>query len=178
MFDNTVVKSLRSGHVIVLPTDTVYGLACSVFNPQAVKAMYNLKKREGKPGTVIASDTKQLLALGFLVDEITRAETYWPAPVSIILSAPDSLAYLHMGLHSLAVRIPADEPLRMLLKKTGPLATTSANFSGEPTVTSVLQAKKLFGEKIALYIDGGDLSGRIPSEIIRIAKDGSIERLR
>jgi L-threonylcarbamoyladenylate synthase len=140
--------------------------------------MYNLKKREGKPGTVIASDTKQLLALGFLVDEITRAETYWPAPVSVILSARIRSHICIWALHSLAVRIPADEPLRMLLKKTGPLATTSANFAGEPTVTSVLQAKELFGEKIALYIDGGDLSGRIPSEVIRIAKDGSIERLR
>ncbi len=178
MNDVQLLKTIEQGSVVVLPTDTVYGLACSVFNPQAVNAMYNLKNRDGKPGTVIAADTKQLLALGFLVDEITRAETYWPAPVSVILSAPDSLEYLHMGLRSLAVRIPADEQLRMLLKETGPLATTSANFAGEPTVTSVQQAKELFGEKIALYVDGGDLSGRTPSQIIRITKDGSVKRIR
>lgn len=171
-------ETIRQGNIVVLPTDTVYGLACSVLHPQTVKDMYKLKKRDGKPGTVIAADTEQLISLGFAAEDIAHAQNYWPGPVSVVLHAPDSLAYLHMGLQSLAVRIPADKQLRKLLTKSGPLATTSANFAGEPTVTSVQQAKELFGKKIPFYIDGGDLSGRPPSQIIRILKDGSVERLR
>ena len=178
MFDTTLVTSLRSNHVVVLPTDTVYGLACLASSPRAVKKMYTIKRRDGKPGTILAANIDQLRKLGFDNNELVRAQEFWPAPVSVILSADDELQYLHMGMQSLAVRIPDDDDLKRLLTHTGPLATTSANYPNKPTVVSVEQARRLFGNEVELYIDGGDLSGREPSKIIRMLDDGTYERLR
>jgi L-threonylcarbamoyladenylate synthase len=172
------IQKLGVNDVIVLPTDTVYGLACSAWSPDAVARMYAIKRRDGKPGTIIAANADQLYEMGFAKDELARAEAFWPGPVSVILSANSKLAYLHMGKNSLAVRIPADEYLRKLLLQTGPLATTSANFTGEPTVATIEQAKHLFGSTVDHYVDGGDLSERRPSQIIRFLEDGSFERLR
>ena len=100
-----LVNLLQSGGVCIIPTDTVYGLACSVKFPKSVAKIYRLKNREGKPGTIIASSVQQLLDMGFIESEVHRASEYWPGPVSVILKAPDSLYYLHMGKKSLAVRV-------------------------------------------------------------------------
>lgn len=159
-------------------TDTVYGLVCSVDFPDSVKKIYSLKGRENKPGTIIAANAEQLLKMGFSADQIDKASQFWPGPVSVILNAPDKLSYLHMGKKSLAVRIPKPEWLRDILDQTGPLATSSANLAGEPTVNTVEQAKKLFGDSVDLYVDGGDLSNSKPSKIVRVKEDGNVEIIR
>src|SRR6056297_2398867 len=101
-----------------MPTDTVYGLVASAQSPAAVKRLYEVKGREeGKPGTLIAASVEQLAELGFDKSDLEKANAYWPGPVSIVLPAPDSLAYLHMGLESLAVRIPGKPDLIELLKR-------------------------------------------------------------
>jgi tRNA threonylcarbamoyl adenosine modification protein (Sua5/YciO/YrdC/YwlC family) len=173
-----IIAVVGKAGVIVMPTDTVYGLVCSAKDPDSVARMYQIKKREGKPGTLIAANVEQLSGLGFSKVQLSKAEQFWPGPVSVVLDAPGSLEYLHMGLKSLAVRIPAPEWLRDLLEQTGPLATTSANFTGEPTVTRIEQAQKLFGDQVDLYVDGGDLSSAKPSSIIRLNPDGTTEKLR
>lgn len=170
--------AVSKGLVLVLPTDTVYGLVCSAIDKDAVKLLYEVKGRVGKPGTIIAGNIQQLLAMGFDTDEVATASKYWPGPVSVILSAPPNLSYLHMGLESLAVRLPEPEWLQELLTSTGPLATTSANLPGQPIASTVSEAKELFGNKVALYIDGGDLSNAEASRIVRISKDGVIEQVR
>jgi L-threonylcarbamoyladenylate synthase len=175
---SAIAQKLLSGAVIVLPTDTVYGLVCSAHIPEAVSRMYEIKKRDGKPGTIIAGSVEQLITLGFAGRDVERAAQFWPDAVSVVMLAGEKLSYLHMGLDSLAVRIPKPEWLRELLIQTGPLATTSANFPGDPTVTHVEQAKELFGEQVDLYVDGGDLSGAQPSSIIRLVSDGTYEKLR
>lgn len=171
------ISILLSDNVVVMPTDTVYGLACSALSPLAVKRMYEIKKREKKPGTIIAANKQQLLDLGFEKSDIDRALQFWPGPVSVVLSAGDKLNYLHMGLNSLAVRIPEPEWLQDILIDTGPLATTSANFPGEPTITSIDEARRLFGDLVG-YIDGGVISNSQPSSIIRLLPNGDIEKLR
>lgn len=173
-----IIKKVDQGHVVILPTDTVYGLCTAVNHPVAVANMYAIKQREGKPGTVIAASIEQLAALGFDTRELSQAEPFWPGPVSVILTSPPSLSYLDMGKGSLAVRIPDVGWLQALLRKTGPLATTSANKPGQPTVTAIAQAEELFGDQVSVYVDGGDLSGRAPSQIIRLLEDGQVERLR
>lgn len=173
-----LVDALLNGGVVVMPTDTVYGLVCSALNLSAVKRMYEIKQRSGKPGTIIAGSLQQLLNMRFNNTEINTASQFWPGPVSVILDAPDSLEYLHMGEKSLAVRIPDLKWLNELLIKTGPLATTSANLPGEPIVTSVEQARSIFGNKVELYFDGGKITNGKPSKIVRILPSGETETIR
>ena len=173
-----LADTLLNGGVVVMPTDTVYGLVCLAGNPEAVKKMYEVKQRDGKPGTIIAGSVEQLVDMGFNQTEIATAGQFWPGPVSVILEAPESLDYLHMGKKSLAVRIPSLDWLQELLETTGPLATTSANLPGEPTVTNIEQAQRVFGEKIDFYLDGAVIINSKPSKIVRILQSGEVDIIR
>lgn len=169
---------LKSGAVGVIPTDTIYGLAAMAADQPAVERLYQLKKRDSKPGTLIAADIKQLEELGLKHRYLKAVEDFWPGAVSVIIPCGDpALAYLHRGKMSLAVRIPADEKLRKLLNQTGPLLTSSANQPGEPPADDIPAARQYFGDKADFYTDGGDLSKRQASTIIRIVDD-AIEVLR
>ncbi len=166
-----VVDSLDRGEVVVLPTDTIYGICASAKNKTAVKALYDLKDRHNKPGTVIAASIEQLVGLGIKRRYLTAVEQFWPGPVSVIVPVSSDLNYLSMAKPDLAVRIPADENLTDLLNKTGPLLTTSANHPGQPPANTVAQAREYFGKNIGVYVDGGDLSDHSASTIIRIIDD-------
>jgi L-threonylcarbamoyladenylate synthase len=169
---------LQAGTVGVIPTDTVYGLVARAADQAAVARLYEIKKRDSKPGTLIAADLKQLEELGLKHRYLKAVEQFWPGAVSVVIPAADpELKYLHRGKMSLAVRIPADAKLRKLLEQTGPLLTTSANLPDQPPAADIKQAKAYFGDKIDFYEDGGDLSGRQPSTLIRIIDD-AIEVLR
>ncbi len=175
--DPELVALLRSGAVGVLPTDTVYGLVCRAADEQAVHKLYTLKPRENKPGTIIAADIQQLIELGLKARYLKAVEHYWPNPLSVVIPCGLDLPYLHLGKMSLAVRVPADEQLRALLAKTGPLLTTSANQSGKPTAVDVTEAERYFDGKLDFYVDGGTIADHAPSTVIRIVDD-AIEVLR
>lgn len=169
---------LQAGSIGVIPTDTVYGVVARAADQAAVARLYELKKREDKPGTLIAADLAQLEELGLKHRYIKAVEQFWPGAVSVIIPASDpKLAYLHRGKMSLAVRIPADQKLQAILKQTGALLTSSANHPGEPTANTIEQAKEYFGNQVDFYEDGGDLSDHEPSTIIRIIDD-AIEVIR
>jgi L-threonylcarbamoyladenylate synthase len=174
-----VYKQLeRHGSIGVIPTDTVYGVVARAADAEAVERLYQLKKREKKPGTLIAASISQLEELGLKHRYLKAVEQYWPGAVSVVIPVSDpALAYLHQDKLSLAVRIPADKKLQALLKKTGPLLTSSANHPDEPVATTIKQAKDYFAGQVDFYADGGDLSGRQPSTIIRIVDD-AVEVLR
>jgi L-threonylcarbamoyladenylate synthase len=175
---NAAQKLLESGAIGVIPTDTVYGLVARAMDKTAVERLYELKKRQAKPGTVIAADLKQLEALGLKHRYLKAVEQFWPGAVSVIIpAASPELAYLHQGKMALAVRIPDDKRLQALLAKTGPLLTSSANPPDQPTAVTIDQARQFFGDRVDFYLDGGDLSGRQPSTVIRIIDD-AIEVLR
>lgn len=168
----------RPGSIGVIPTDTVYGIVARASDHQAVERLYKLKKRDKKPGTLIAADIAQLEALGLKHRYLKAVEQFWPGAVSIIIPTSDpALVYLHQGKMSLAVRLPADKNVHNLLKQTGTLLTSSANHPGEPEANTITQAKKYFGSEVDFYEDGGDLSGRQPSTVIRIIDD-AIEVIR
>jgi L-threonylcarbamoyladenylate synthase len=168
---------LQKGAVGVIATDTVYGLVSRAADASAVERMYKIKKRDAKPGTLIAASVDQLVELGIKRRYLTAVEDWWPGAISVVVPCGEELVYLHRGLHSLAVRIPAKPELLALLEKTGPLATTSANVPGEPTATDLEQARAYFGDAVDFYEDGGDLSGRPPSTVVRVVDD-AIEVLR
>lgn len=173
--DERLIPLLKAGSVGVLPTDTVYGLVCRADNQKAVERLYGLKKRENKPGTIIAANTEQLVELGIKACYLKAVKQFWPGAVSVVV--PTSLDYLHSGANSLPVRIPNQADLVRLLKQVGPLVTTSANKPNKKPAATLAEAQAIFGDSVDFYVDGGDLSDRKPSTIIRIIDD-QVEVLR
>lgn len=173
--DPELVAALQNGAVGVLPSDTVYGLVCSAANQQAVERLYALKSRDHKPGTLIAANIDQLVQLGIKARYLKAVEQFWPGAVSV--ETPHSISYLNMSTGRQGIRIPDNGPLLKLLEQTGPLQTTSANAPGEPVANTVAEAVDYFGDSVDFYVDGGDLSNRPPSTLIRVIDD-AIEVLR
>ncbi|HEY1063952.1 MAG TPA: L-threonylcarbamoyladenylate synthase [Candidatus Saccharimonadales bacterium] len=177
MFHDVAQKLQAPGALGVIPTDTVYGVVARATDQVAVQRLYELKHREGKPGTIVAANLEQLETLGLKHRYLKAVEQYWPGALSVVIPCGPELQYLHQGKYSLAVRIPDHTELQALLEQTGPLLTSSANHPGEPTSTTIKQAKDYFADEVDFYIDGGDLSANQPSTIIRIIDD-AVEVLR
>lgn len=173
-----IVETLCSDGVGVMATDTVYGVVARLQSPTAVEKLYRIKHGSiSRPvGTVLVASADQLRDI---VDSqyIEKASAFWPGPVSVILPV-NGLDYAHNGLGSLPFRIPADEQLVAILKQTGPLATSSANLPMQPTATTIQQAKEYFGDAVDFYQDGGDLSGKAASRIIKILDNGEVQEIR
>lgn len=156
---NEIASTLLDGAVVLMPTDTIYGLHAVASNGEAVARIAELKGRDEqqKPFIVLASSPQQLPELGITADAETIAALaeLWPAPLTAILPREGS---------TLAVRIPDVEWLRALIERTGPLVSTSANRSGEPAVDrpSAL-ARDL---QNALDIVDGGIRGGEPSAIL------------
>ena len=175
MFNQAQQKLQQPGAIGVLPTDTVYGLVARAADETAVARLFTVKKRDHKPGTIVAASIAQLAALGIKARYLKAVEQFWPGAVSVqIPHLPD---YLSQWTSSVAVRIPDNDDLIGLLKQTGPLMTTSANAPDEPTATNIKAARAYFGDNVDFYIDGGELGERPPSTIIRIVDD-AIEIIR
>jgi len=175
--DPKLMQLITGGAVGVLPTDTVYGVVAAASNPAAVAALYALKKRDKKPGTIIAASIDQLVELGIPRRYLTAVQQFWPGAVSVIVPAEINLEYLHLGQKSLACRIPSGENIHSFLEKTGPLVTSSANTPGDPPANTIKCAHDYFGDKVDFYVYGGDLSDNQPSTIIRVVDD-AVEVLR
>lgn len=172
------IHLLKNGGVGVMPTDTVYGLVARAEDPDAVARMYALKDRDHKPGTVIAASVDQLVKLGVPKSHLDKVSKWWPNPLSVETPLGDNLSYLHQDTGRQGFRVVADEAVRAVLEQTGPLVTSSANHPGKPGSVTADEAMAYFGDRVDFYVDGGDLSGRAPSTIIKISDDGAIEVIR
>lgn len=172
------IQIINKGGVGVIPTDTVYGLVARAEDPKAVARMYTLKNRDHKPSTIIAANTEQLIKLGVDPAHINKAKKWWPNPLSVETPLGEDLSYLHQGTRRQGFRVVSDEKVRYVLEKTGPLVTSSANHPGKPGSVTAHEAIAYFDNLVDFYIDGGDLSGRAPSTIIKITDSGDIEVVR
>jgi L-threonylcarbamoyladenylate synthase len=177
IFEAAQESLMRPGAIGIIPTDTVYGVVARAVDHEAVDRLYHMKKREHKPGTIIAANIEQLVDLGIKRRYLKAVENFWPSAISVVIPCGLELEYLHRGLLSLPLRIPADQLLLELLNQTGPLLTSSANAPGEPTANTVSEAKSYFGLDVDFYVDGGNLAGRQPSTLLRVVDD-VIEVLR
>ncbi len=151
------------GELVVLPTDTVYGVAADAFTPEAVERLLSAKGRgRQSPPPVLIPDLATLGALAAEVTEPVRrlAEAFWPGALTVVLTANPGLSWdLGDTGGTVALRIP-DQPLTIeLLRETGPLAVSSANLTGEPAAKSVDEARAMLGDSIAVYLDAGPVSG-------------------
>lgn len=169
-----LIDILNGGGIGVLPTDTVYGLVARAADPVAIQKMYDTKKRASQPGTLIASSINDLAKLGLDSNQLSLAAKFWPGQISVVINADNVAAYLKQTRDGLAVRIPDDPSLLRLLAQTGPLMTTSANVPGQPTSSTIGEAKEYFGDKIDFYVDGGTIANNQPSTIIGLNEHADV----
>lgn len=179
--EKNLIKVLSKNGVVVMPTDTIYGIVGKALEKSTVERIYNIKKRTpDKPCIILISDIKDLEKFSIILSEKQKEKLkeYWTGPVSVILECEkDSLEYLHRSTKTLSFRLPSLSSLQNLLAKTGPLIAPSANPEALPPSKNIEEAKKYFGDLVDLYVDGGELIGK-PSKLIKLNNDGSISVLR
>ena len=164
---NEIAKILSNGAVVLMPTDTIYGLHALATNADAVARVADIKGREEtKPFIVLASSIEQLEPLGIIAERETldALASIWPAPLTAILPLREPIA-ASRGASTLAVRIPALEWLRELVTRTGPLVSTSANRSGERAISDPNFLARDLQERLDAIVDGGVKNGE-PSAIL------------
>jgi L-threonylcarbamoyladenylate synthase len=175
-------EMLRAGGVVVVPTDTVYGLAALPSVEGATDALFALKGRAADvPVAVLCASPGQALGLAdpaAVTDEVRRiADRLWPGPLTLVLPRLPGLAYeLGEPTATIGVRCPDHGLVRALAASVGPLATTSANRHGEPTPSIAREVAAVFGRSVGLVIDGGPSAGT-PSTVVA-ASDGALRVLR
>jgi L-threonylcarbamoyladenylate synthase len=172
------IEFLMNGGVGVMPTDTIYGLVGRASDKDAVERLYSIKFRENKPGTIIAASVEQLLDLGVSRKHIEQVQHFWPNPLSIIIPFDYTNSYLKKNSTYPAMRVVADSEIKKILEQTGPLITTSANLPGQPSATNIEEAKGYFGDKVDFYIDSGTIENKLPSTLIKVNDDNTIEIIR
>lgn len=169
---DTATTAIASGELVVLPTDTVYGVGADAFSPSAVARLTAAKGRgRDMPPPVLIGAPETLAALVDAVPSWLRDLTaaFWPGPLTVVCREQSSLAWDLGDTHgTVAVRVPADDIAIDLLKLTGPLAVTSANLTGEPAATSIDEAERMLGDSVAVYLDGGPSRGGQASTILDV----------
>ncbi|MCS6784527.1 MAG: L-threonylcarbamoyladenylate synthase [Candidatus Caldarchaeum sp.] len=171
----SAVKVVLTGGVIVYPTDTVYGIGCDPFNVEAVKRVYEIKKRERKPMPVLLPSLDMLYSVADPTpEEIEAALRLWPGPVTILMRKNPNLPdIVTAGEPSVGVRIPAHMiPLSIMEKAGKPLVGTSANISGQPSATEVKHIDESVLTKVDIVIDQGATFHKLPSTVVRVKRDG------
>ncbi|MCB7138064.1 L-threonylcarbamoyladenylate synthase [Cellulosimicrobium marinum] len=185
------VNAVSRGGLVVLPTDTVYGIGADAFDADAVSALLAAKGRgRHMPPPVLVPDARTLDGLATDVpDDVRRlVEELWPGGLTIILRAQPSLAWDLGETHgTVALRMPDHEAALALLRRTGPLAVSSANTTGSPAALDVDDARTQLGDAVAVYLDGGTAPGGVASTIVdatsgalRVVRAGAVplDRLR
>ena len=176
------IKLLKQGELIVYPTDTLYGLGADIFNEEAIKKVYEVKKRPfDLPLSIAIASVDEINEYAYMNEIAYKiAHEFLPGAITIILKKrkviPDIIAKEKIG-----IRIPANE-IALKIAKELPITATSANIHGKNPPKEIKEAKEQLGDKIALYIDGGKLPGK-PSTIvdvsegkIKIIREGAIRR--
>ena len=160
------VDAVRQGKLVVIPTDTVYGIGADAFTPSAVNALLAAKGRgRDMPVPVLVGSVR---AANALLDDLgpygqDLIDAFWPGPLTIIGHAVRSLQWdLGETKGTVAVRMPLHAVALDLLKETGPMAVSSANRSGAPPATTVAEAEEQLGDSVAVYLDGGRCTQPFP----------------
>ncbi len=186
---DAAVDAVSRGAVIVLPTDTVYGVGADAFQPDAVAAVLAAKGRGRQmPPPVLIPSVRTVDGLAREVPDAARSlmEECWPGALTVIVKAQPSLAWDLGETHgTVALRVPDHPAALALLARTGPLAVTSANRTGEPAATTAAGAEEQLGASVAVYLDAGDSPLGVASTIVdatgprlRIVRQGGISHAR
>jgi L-threonylcarbamoyladenylate synthase len=156
------IACIKNEEVVGIPTETVYGIGVDPLSQAAVDKVFNLKERdENKPLSLLVHSFHDLIKLKIISKVPEIVELYWPGPLTIIVESELNFAdgVGTKNPNSIGVRVPDNELALELLKKTGPLAVTSANISGQEDITNEKDAESVFGDKIGHYLQGSALHG-------------------
>lgn len=171
------IETLQAGGLIAFPTDTVYGLACDLWNEKAIEKIYAAKARsKEKPLPILIGKFDQLQTVVEL-SQINNSTTvlirhFWPGALTVILPKVRNLPKNLSPFPTVGIRMPNHPRLLELLAQTGPLAVTSANQSGKDNPTTAQAVFEQLQGRIELILDGGETNSDIPSTVIASDSDG------
>jgi len=164
---------LKSGKIVVFPTETVYGIGVNALNENAVKRLYEIKQRpKDKPISLLVSNIEMIEQVAKNITELEYAiiKEFFPGPLTIILNRNDNLSDLvTAGGNTIGVRMPANEIALKLIEYAGvPIAAPSANLSGKPSGTDLNEIMKWFKQGVEYFIDGGKSEIGVASTIVQV----------
>jgi len=177
-------QAIKDGECIVLPTDTVYGIGVDAFSAEAVQRLLDAKKRgRDMPPPVLIGEPALIKTLAAEVPQTAQAlvDRHWPGALTVICRIQPSLR-MDLGdtEGTIALRVPDHELARDILRRTGPMAVSSANISGQSAALTCDEAIEQLGDAVSIYLDGGPLggAGRAPSTIVDFSRreDGEVLR--
>ena len=173
------VSAVQDGQLVVLPTDTVYGVGADAFNPEAVTALLAAKGRgRNIPPPVLVGSVRAAAALTESLGAFGQdlIDEFWPGPLTLVFRASSTLMWdLGDTMGTVAVRMPLHPVALDLLRRTGPMAVSSANRHGLPSATTADEAQTQLGDAISVYLDGGPGADSVPSTILDLT--GTVPRL-
>jgi L-threonylcarbamoyladenylate synthase len=185
------VEAVRRGDLVVLPTDTLYGIGADAFKPWAVTALLNAKGRGRQmPPPVLVGAKSTIDGLVVTVPPTARdlIDAFWPGALTIIVEHAPSLQWDLGDLDgTVAVRMPLHPVALEVLREVGPMAVSSANRTGEPAATTAEGARVQLGYSVSVYLEAGPTPDSLPSSIVDLTGDSprlvragalSVERLR
>ena len=174
------VAALQRGELVVLPTDTVYGVAADAFSPEAVARLLAAKGRgRDMPVPVLVGSERGLDGLASDVTSTMRVlvEAFWPGPLTLIVPAAPSLAWdLGETRGTVAVRMPKHPVALDVLSSTGPLAVSSANHTGQPAPATAAEAELQLGDTVAVYLEAGSAGEAVASTIVDLTGTPVVRR--
>lgn len=170
------VRALRGGEVVVFPTDTVYGVGCDLWQPEAIETLYWAKRRpKSLPIPVLLSAPEHVTKVARDIPSAFQrlVERFWPGGLTVVLLRhPCVPRALCAGGSTVAVRMPDHRvALRLIAKLGGALAATSANLSGNASPRTAAEALADLGGRVALVLDGGECPGGVASTIVDLVAD-------
>lgn len=173
-------EAVLRGGVIAFPTDTLYGLGCSLFDVSAVEMVARLKRRDLSLAVIsLIPEPRQVYGLADEVSEVAERlmQRFWPGPLSLIFrAAPIVPARVRGAGGTVALRCPKDTLcLRLLDRIGGPVVSSSANLSGQRPAETAEEVVRIFGNQLDLVIDGGPRHGGVPSTLVDVT--GPVPRL-
>jgi tRNA threonylcarbamoyl adenosine modification protein (Sua5/YciO/YrdC/YwlC family) len=168
-------RAVRAGKLVVLPTDTVYGIGCDAFSAAAVRSLLEAKHRgPDMPVPVLVGSWTTIDGLVLGVPKTARdlIEAFWPGGLSIVLPHAPSLAWdLGRTRGTVMLRMPLHPVALELLRDVGPMAVSSANVSGRPPASSAAEAVGQLGESVPVYLDGGPSGEPVASTVVDLTAD-------
>ncbi len=167
--------AVRDGKIVVLPTDTVYGIGADAFNADAVAAVLAAKGRGREmPPPVLVPNVRTIDGLAREVPDYVRAllARFWPGPLTVVVKSQSSLSWdLGETNGTVAVRMPDNAVALSLLGDVGPMAVTSANLTGSPAARTAQEAQDQLGAAVSVYLDAGPATGTSASTILDCTTD-------
>lgn len=185
MFDSgdimkKIIDIINNDGVVIMPTDTIYGIVAKATNEDVIKKIYSLKKRDDrKPMLILVSDQEMLKKYVVSINEIEQSliDSLWPGPLTIIFDKKNISNLLTGGLNTVGIRIPDNKDLLDIINDVGvPLLSTSVNLSGEKSATCVSNINKSMLDNVDFVYDNGECND-VPSTIVRVV-DGEVKILR